>query len=134
MKFTHTLLTSLSTPSTPINILKIWGSGRTNRLWSYTRPFPIQIKKFWFMRLTPINDYDMWLPYSSCRTCLTNCMGSISCHIMPLVISSLGGRHAHTHTDVCTETTLRNQACAWFINYQCFHQLFLRIAICSILT
>ena len=30
------------------------------------------------------------MPYKSCRTCSTNHMGSISCHIMPLVINSLG--------------------------------------------
>ena len=42
-------------------------------------------------------------------------MGSISCHIMPLVINSLGAdththKHTHTHTDIHTETILRNQA------------------------
>ena len=36
-----------------------------------------------------------------CRTCLTNRMGSISRHIMPLVISSLGGGHTHKHTYRC---------------------------------
>ena len=43
-------------------------------------------------------------------------MGSISRHITPLVINSLGGGHTqtHTHTDVRTETILKNQACAWF--------------------
>ena len=44
---------------------------------------------------------------------------------MPLVINSLGGGHTdtNTHTDVRTETILRNQACAglwparaWFNN------------------
>ena len=43
------------------------------------------------------------MPYNSCRTCLTNRMESISCHIMPLVTKSLGGGHTHTlantHTD-----------------------------------
>ena len=42
-------------------------------------------------------------------------MGSISQNIMPLVIDSLRGGHTHTythmHTDVCTETISRNQAC-----------------------
>ena len=39
-------------------------------------------------------------------------MASISHHIMPLVINSLGGGHTntHTHTDTRTETILRNQA------------------------
>jgi len=32
------------------------------------------------------------------KTCLTNHKGSISHHIMPLVINSLGGGHIHTHT------------------------------------
>ena len=31
------------------------------------------------------------------KTCLTNHKGSISHHIMPLVINNLGGRHTHTH-------------------------------------
>jgi len=31
------------------------------------------------------------------KTCLTNHKGSISHHIMPLVINSLGGGHTHTH-------------------------------------
>ena len=56
--------------------------------------------------------------YKSHRICLTNHMGSISHHITPLVIHSLGGghinTHTHTHTDVRTETILRNQAHAWF--------------------
>ena len=67
-------------------------------------------------------------------------MGSISRHIMPLVIISLGHRHTqtdvrthththtHTHTQTCiptirTESTLRNQVCTglwpahtWFEN------------------
>ena len=48
-------------------------------------------------------------------------MESISVYIAPLVIHSLGG--GHTHTDVCTETILRNQVSAglwlahiWFKN------------------
>ena len=54
-------------------------------------------------------------------------MGSISHHIMPLVINSLGGGYTHTnthinmHTDVHTGTILRNQVStglwlthAWF--------------------
>ena len=60
------------------------------------------------------------LLYNSCWTCLTNHIGSILCHIMPLV-NSLRGRH--THTDVCTGTILRETRCAglrsvhaWFNN------------------
>ena len=41
-------------------------------------------------------------------------MGSISCHITPLVINSLGGGHTHkhtnTHTDIRTGTISKNQA------------------------
>ena len=37
--------------------------------------------------------------YKSCRACLTNHVGSILCHIVPLVSSSLGGG-PHTHTDI----------------------------------
>ena len=67
--------------------------------------------------------------YKSCRTCLTNRMGSISHHIMPLVINSPRGgytykytyTYTHIHTDIPTETILRNQVCtsllhAWFKN------------------
>ena len=59
-------------------------------------------------------------------------MESISCHIMPLVINSLGGGHTHTHTHTQTQTqtqtqththnddphriNLRNQVHAWFKN------------------
>ena len=60
------------------------------------------------------------MPYNSCRTSVTtNCMGSISHHIVPLVIYSLEvythtntHTHAnthieiHIHTDVWTETIL----------------------------
>ena len=71
-------------------------------------------------KATPIIDTD----YSYHITAVeqTNHMGSISHHITPLVINSLGGGHTNTHTqirthtDVRTETILRNQACAWFNN------------------
>ena len=38
------------------------------------------------------------LPYNSHRTCLTNRIESISHHIMPLVINSLGSGHTQTYT------------------------------------
>ena len=60
--------------------------------------------------------YQLKMPYKSHRTYLTNHMGSISHHIMPLVINSLGGGHTHTHAYIRTETILRNQACTWFKN------------------
>ena len=34
---------------------------------------------------------------------LANHIGSISCHITPLVINSLGGGHTHTHTNMHTD-------------------------------
>ena len=81
----------------------------------------------------PIN-YNDYGCHNSCRTCLTNRMESISCHIMPLVINSLRRghtdtlalsplslSHARTHTHTHTHTILTNQvhtslwsACAWF--------------------
>ena len=67
--------------------------------------------------------HQLQLPYKSCRTCLTKHV-STWCRIMPLVINSLRNGHTtqtHTHTDVRTETMLRNWvgaslclACAWF--------------------
>ena len=72
----------------------------------------------------PINDNDYSCHITgSYRTCLTNRMRSISCHITPLVINSLGHGHTHTQTRIPTIRTgsiLRNQAhaglwpaCAW---------------------
>ena len=46
--------------------------------------------------------YRLQQPYESHRTYLTNRMGSISHHIMPLVINSLGGGHTHIHTRIQT--------------------------------
>jgi len=43
------------------------------------------------------------------KTCLTNHSGSISHHIMPLVINNLGGGHTHTHTDIVEKVISRNQ-------------------------
>ena len=57
--------------------------------------------------------YQLQLPYKSHRTYLTNHMGSISHHIMPLVINSLGGGHTHmqthTHTQTHIHTDIRGQ-------------------------
>ena len=51
------------------------------------------------------------LPYKSHGTCLTNRIGSISHHTVPLVINSLGGRHTNTHAyrHSLTEAILGNQ-------------------------
>ena len=47
----------------------------------------------------PINNNDYSChTYNSCKTCLINHMRFTSCHIMPLAINTLGGRHTHTHT------------------------------------
>ena len=40
---------------------------------------------------------------------LTKCMGSISRHIMPLVINSLGGGHTHTHKHVHIQMSTKKQ-------------------------
>ena len=57
--------------------------------------------------------YRLQSPYNSCRTCLTNRIGFISCHITSLVINSLRGRHTYTqtrtHIDFRTETIIKNQ-------------------------
>ena len=42
--------------------------------------------------------YRPQLPNKGYRTHVTNHIGSISCHIIPLVIHSVGGGHTHTHT------------------------------------
>ena len=46
------------------------------------------------------------------------CTKTALSHNMPLVINSLGGGHTHTnthmHTDICTETHLRNQVPAGY--------------------
>ena len=57
--------------------------------------------------------YRLQLPYKSHRTYLTNRMGSISLHIMPLVVNSLGGGHTNTqaYRHLWTQAILRNQAC-----------------------
>ena len=104
-------------------------------------------------KATPINDNNYSCHnYNCCRTCLTNRMESISCHITPLVINSLGSGHTHTHThtqtqtktqtqththiDVHTETILRNQvhtrrrpARAWFKNITHFLSLYYTIQL-----
>ena len=50
------------------------------------------------------HDYQWRLSQNSCRTCLTNRMRSISRHIMPLVINSLGGGHIRTYTHINMHT------------------------------
>ena len=76
-------------------------------------------------------------------------MGSISHHIMPLVINSLGAdtqtyTHTYTHIEVCTEKIVRNQAFvglrpvrAWFKNYtsieaniKLYYMLWLKLVEC----
>ena len=56
--------------------------------------------------------------HKSCRTCLTNHMGSISQHIWPLVNNSLEDRYTcktHTPKQVSwRKAILRNQTYTWF--------------------
>ena len=59
--------------------------------------------------------YRPQLSYKSHKTNLTNHMRSISHHITPLVIKSLGGGHTNTHTHTCIQTLVdrsnsKNQA------------------------
>ena len=67
-------------------------------------------------KATSINDNgSVQLPYNSCRTCLTNCMRSISHHITLLVSNNLGHGHTHAHKRrhipmIRTVSILRNQA------------------------
>ena len=65
--------------------------------------------------------YQPQLPYKSHRTYSTNRMESISHHITPLVINSLGGGHTHILTFVDRSNTKKpgapgliiiNSACA----------------------
>ena len=48
------------------------------------------------------------------KSSVTNHMGSISCHITPLVINSLGGGHTHILT-FADKAILRNQAGAHLV-------------------
>ena len=49
-------------------------------------------------------EYWLQLSYKSWRTCITDYMGSISCHIMPLVIDSFSvDTQTHIHTDTYTQ-------------------------------
>ena len=62
-------------------------------------------------------------------------MRSISRHIMPLVINSLGSGHTYTHARIQTNRTgsiLRNQARAWFNNRISHPQLLNAISIAII--
>ena len=61
--------------------------------------------------VTPTNDTDYSCHnYKSHRTYLTNLMGSISHHIMPLVINSLGGGHTHVNTHTYAYRHLQTEA------------------------
>ena len=69
--------------------------------------------------------YRLQLPYKSHRTYLTNHMGSISHHITPLVINSLGGGHTHIQTFAADRSNSKKPgvrrlqpARSWFNNWQ----------------
>ena len=62
----------------------------------------------WFLQYTSIDMVKphllmILLPYKDYRTCITNHMGLISHHIMPLVNNSLRSRQTHTHTRMHTD-------------------------------
>jgi len=63
-----------------------------------------------FTKATPTNytihyDFNRYInERETPKTCLSNHKGSISNHIMPLVINSLGGGHTHTHTHTHAHT------------------------------
>ena len=74
-----------------------------------------------YIMLTKNADYNCYI--KAVKLILTNHMGSISRHIMPLVSNSLRGGHTHTYKHSRTEAILRNQvhaghrpALAWFKN------------------
>ena len=83
---------------------------------------PHEILTFhWFFKTFYRVFMDKKISSDSCHTkvCLTNHMGSKLCHIMPLVITSLGGRHTHTHC-LQTRSISRNHARAglWPVHAQ----------------
>ena len=49
-------------------------------------------------KATLTNDTDYSCHIKGCRTCLTNCVESISCHIMSLVVNSIKDGHTDTYT------------------------------------
>ena len=65
----------------------------------------VKVMAYFNSKATPTNDTDNSC-LKSCRTCLTNHMGSISHHSTSLVINSLGGGHTYIQTDVRTEIIL----------------------------
>ena len=85
-------------------------------------------------RATPINHTDYSFHINSCRTCLTNCMGSISCQIPPLAINSLEGggththahthahAHPHTHTHAQRDTHIHTHKETHMHTYRCLHR------------
>jgi len=85
--------------------------------------------KFCAIRYTIHHDFNCHInERETPKTCLANHKGSISHHITPLVINSLGGGHTHTHSSILTSWTKaisRNQsrasqrpACAWFNKFK----------------
>jgi len=111
----------------------------TTKIWSYTitKKRPLQpylalyVQFSWhtlFTKATPTkwrirHDFNCHInERETPETCLTNHKGSISHHIMPLVINSPTGGHTHTHIQTSqTKAISRNQAraslwlvCTWF--------------------
>jgi len=67
----------------------------------------------WLQRPCPPT---IWICYKhinereTTKTCLANHKGSISHHIMPLVINSLEGRHTHRYTHTCKHTHIADKS------------------------
>ena len=106
-------------------ILLLYSTAAFNDCYSKIMPYTVLPYSYWVSfhdvyqcQGHAYRRYRLQLPYNSSRTCLTNHMGFISCHITPLVINGLRGGHTHkhAHTHIRTETILRNQAPmrAWF--------------------
>jgi len=111
-----------------------WLLWQRNVRYGLTLPFTCSFSwRALFTKATPTNvsichDFNYQInKRKTPTTCLTNHKSSISHHITPLVINSLGDGHTHTHTRIFTSWTKaisRNQSrtgqrpvCAWFKNW-----------------
>ena len=109
----HTHLDNLSTPSCYFTTAVL------NDCYSEVTAYTALAYSYWasfhdvYICLRHANHrYRLQLIFKSHSTCLTNRIGSISHHIMPLVINSFGGGHTNTHAyrHSRTEAILGNQA------------------------
>jgi len=85
-------------------------------LWPYLALYVQFLRRALFTKATPTNytiryDFNCHInERETPKTCLTNHKGSISHHIMPLVINSLGGGHTHTCTHARTNTDIMDKS------------------------